>query len=102
VNGGRRLEAHELASVFHALGNATRLRLLEFVLREARCVTRCVEEIGLSQSGVSKHLAQLARAGLVESRPRGRRTYYRVRDPERVEELLRVTRGLRNVSPSAP
>jgi DNA-binding transcriptional ArsR family regulator len=87
---------HEgLARTFAAAGDPVRLRLLRYLLEEEHCVARCTDEVGLSQSGVSKHLAKLVDAGLVRRRQVGRRAYHRVVQPELVAELLRVARQLR-------
>ena len=77
-----------MAEVFAAMGDPTRLRLLRFLLDGEHCVSQCTEELGVVQSGVSKHLARLVRVGLVTRRPAGRRTYHRVSDPEAVRGLL--------------
>ncbi len=57
-----------VADRFRALGDATRLRILN-ALR------------GLGQANVSKHLQTLHRQGFVERRKQGTRTIYRVDDP---------------------
>jgi DNA-binding transcriptional ArsR family regulator len=82
-----------LAKFFRALGDPTRLRLLEFLLHEEHSVNECVEQIGLSQGRVSSHLACLAGCGYVEARRDGRFAYYRVSDP-RVAELVLMARSL--------
>jgi DNA-binding transcriptional ArsR family regulator len=69
------------------------LRLLEFVLREEKSVSECVEHVGLAQGRVSTHLACLADCGFVTLRREGRYAYYRVADP-RVADLVVLARGL--------
>ena len=83
-----RVDDEQVAEVFAAMGDPVRLRLLRFLLDNEHCVTQCVDETGLAQSGVSKHLARLVRVGLVTRRPDGRRTYHRVSDPAAVRALL--------------
>ncbi|MBW3646711.1 MAG: metalloregulator ArsR/SmtB family transcription factor, partial [Actinobacteria bacterium] len=70
-----------IAKFFRALGDPTRLRLLEFVLHEEKTVTQCVEHVGLAQDRVSSHLGCLAGCGFVQVRREGRYTHYRVVDP---------------------
>jgi DNA-binding transcriptional ArsR family regulator len=82
-----------IAKFFRALGDPTRLRLLEFVLHEEKSVSECVEHVGLAQSRVSTHLACLADCGFVTMRREGRYVYYRVTDP-RVAELVLLGRAL--------
>lgn len=82
-----------IAKFFRALGDPTRLRLLEFVLHEEKSVSQCVEHVGLAQGRVSSHLACLADCGYVTLRRDGRYTLYRVGDP-RVAELVLLGRAL--------
>jgi DNA-binding transcriptional ArsR family regulator len=82
-----------IAKFFRALGDPSRLRLLEFVLHEERSVSECVEHIGLAQGRVSTHLACLADCGFVEVRRDGRFTRYKVTDP-RVAELVLLARAV--------
>jgi hypothetical protein len=70
-----------LAKFFRALGDPTRLRLLELLLQEEKSVSECVAEVGLAQSRVSTHLGCLADCGFVQARREGRYAYYRVADP---------------------
>lgn len=82
-----------IAKFFRALGDPSRLRLLEFVLQEEKTVSECVEHVGLAQGRVSTHLACLADCGFVHVRREGRFAYYRVADP-RVADLLLLARSL--------
>lgn len=82
-----------VAKFFRALGDPTRLRLLEFLLTDEHTVGECVAEVGLAQGRVSAHLACLADCGYVTSRRDGRRTYYTVTDP-RVADLVLEARTL--------
>jgi ArsR family transcriptional regulator, cadmium/lead-responsive transcriptional repressor len=82
-----------LAKSFRALGDPTRLRLLEFLLRGEHTVSECVQHAGLSQGRVSNHLACLADCGYVQTRRNGRYNYYQVSDP-RVAELVSVAHSL--------
>jgi DNA-binding transcriptional ArsR family regulator len=82
-----------VAKFFRALGDPTRLRLLEFLLDQERTVGECVMHIGLSQGRVSTHLACLAGCGYVQVRRERRFAFYRVTDP-RVIELVTLARAL--------
>ncbi len=82
-----------VAKFFRALGDPTRLRLLEFLLHAEHTVTECVEHVGLSQGRVSTHLTCLADCGYVTARREGRRAYYRVADP-RVADLVVLAHAL--------
>lgn len=82
-----------VAKFFRALGDTTRLRLLEFLLDEEHTVGECVRHIGLSQGRVSNHLSCLAGCGYVQVRREGRFAFYRVADL-RVAELVGIARAV--------
>jgi len=82
-----------MAKFYRALGDPTRLDLLEFCAEGERTGNECVERAGLSQGRVSAHLACLVSCGLVSVRRQGRFAYYRVTDP-RVAELVRIGQGV--------
>ena len=84
----------DLATTFAAVGDPVRLRLLRYLLDDEHCVAECTAHVGLAQSGVSKHLAKLIDAGLVNRRPAGRRSYHRVADPVTVRRMLQVAEQL--------
>ncbi|NUR14851.1 ArsR/SmtB family transcription factor [Terrabacter sp. C0L_2] len=88
-HAGRRV----MAKFFRAIGDPTRLLLLEFLLDGERTVSECIEQVGLSQSRVSSHLACLADCGFVTARRDGRFTRYQVTDP-RVVHLISLARAL--------
>jgi DNA-binding transcriptional ArsR family regulator len=61
------------------------LRFLDLLRGGERSVTELVEQIGLSQPGVSKHLKVLREAGLVVVRPEGKVRWYGLRAEPLVE-----------------
>ncbi len=65
--------------VIRALGDPLRLRIVTLLARETLCTTHLVEETGAKQTNLSNHLKVLREAGLVETEPCGRFTYYRLR-----------------------
>jgi ArsR family transcriptional regulator len=72
--------------VSRLLADPLRARIVELLSREALCTCHLVEETGAKQTNVSNHLRALREAGLVETEPCGRFTYYRLR-PEPLQEL---------------
>jgi ArsR family transcriptional regulator, cadmium/lead-responsive transcriptional repressor len=78
-----------LAKFFRALGDSTRLRLLEFLMDREHTVSECVAHVGLAQGRVSAHLGCLADCGYVEVRRVGRYAYYRAAEP-RVAEIVQL------------
>src|SRR6202008_4174895 len=74
-------EAAELATLFRALGDPGRLRLLSYLAAQPggeACVCNLTEPLGLSQPTVSHHLKVLTEAGLLEREQRGRWGYFRI------------------------
>lgn len=64
--------------LFRTLADPTRRGLFERLCREGELtVGALVQESGVSQPAVSKHLAVLKSAGLVRDRPEGRQIHYR-------------------------
>ncbi len=72
--------AEDVAKVFKALGDPTRVRLLSLIaaspMGEA-CICDLTAPVGLSQSTVSHHMKQLVDAGLATREQRGKWAYYR-------------------------
>ena len=66
---------------FRALGDETRLRVLETLAAGERCVGDLMDALGLGQSLVSHHLRTLRDAGLVTVRRDGRWAYYGIAEP---------------------
>ncbi|HWO74270.1 MAG TPA: metalloregulator ArsR/SmtB family transcription factor [Dehalococcoidia bacterium] len=66
------------AKLFGALGDPSRLAVLEALRGGPRCVSDLVAETGLSQPSVSGHLASLRRGGLVRREQRGRFAFYSI------------------------
>jgi ArsR family transcriptional regulator len=69
-----------IAARFRALSDETRLRLLLALQGGERSVGALAEELGAAQASISKHLAVLKAAGLVDSRREGPSSLHRVRD----------------------
>jgi ArsR family transcriptional regulator len=62
-----------------ALADPLRSRIVELLAAEQLCVCHIVEMTGARQTNVSNHLRVLRHAGVVETEPAGRFTYYRLR-----------------------
>ena len=83
----------ELALLFAALSDRTRLRLLNLMDGQEVCVCHFVEILGQSQPKISRHLAYLRRAGIVEARREGKWMHYRIVVPKEAgtARILRET-----------
>ena len=91
--------ARDLAHVFKALGDPTRVQLLSIIAAHEggeACVCDLTDPVGLSQPTVSHHLKILVDAGLLTREQRGRWAYYSlVRGA-----LARLADGLSDVGPA--
>jgi len=67
-------------AIAKALSDRNRVRTLMFLRDGELCVCQIIEMLGLAPSTVSKHMAVLYQAGLVEMRKAGRWVYYRLAD----------------------
>ena len=87
----------ECAAVLKAMGDETRLRILESLLLGEKCVTDLTDILRCSQPHVSHHLRILRDAGLVEGHRHGKQVCYRV-DPT----VQRALKSVRRAVPDAP
>ena len=78
---------------FQALGDNTRLRLLNLMGDQEICVCYFVEILGQGQPKISRHLAYLRRAGIVTARREGKWMHYRIAMPPNIgaAQVLRQT-----------
>jgi len=74
------------ADVFHAVGDATRRRILVLLGEGERPVNALARPFRMTRPAVSQHLRVLRQAGLVGVRRAGRERYYRLRG-ERLREV---------------
>ena len=81
-----------IAERFRVLAEPTRLLILNVLLEGERSVTDLVEDTGLNQANVSKHLGILRSSGFVERRKEGLYAFYSVADPS-VAELCDIMCG---------
>jgi len=66
------LETPQLDSVFHALGDPTRRRMLRELASGERTVSQLAEPFAMSLAAASKHIKALENAGLIHREVRGR------------------------------
>jgi ArsR family transcriptional regulator len=82
-----------LARTFKALADPTRLRILNLLLAGPGCVCELQAVLDLPQSLISRHLAYLRNAALVDDQRHGMRVLYRLRTEGAVGEELRLFLG---------
>jgi ArsR family transcriptional regulator len=86
-------EHFNLERFFQALGDTTRLRLLNLMGDQEICVCYLVEILGYPQPKISRHLAYLRSAGIVSARREGKWMHYRIVMPRHngAAQILRET-----------
>lgn len=83
----------ELLAITKALADENRLRAIGLLRDRELCLCQIVEVLGLASSSVSRHMAILQQARLVESRKQGRWAYFRLAEeeaPRPVHEVLEI------------
>jgi len=71
----------DLVQLFQALADPTRLRILNLLAAGELCVCYFVEILGDPQPKISRHLAYLRRAGVVDARRDGKWIHYSLAEP---------------------
>lgn len=81
-------KAGQVADLLKAIANGKRLMVLcRLVERGEMRVGTLADDLGMSQSALSQHLAKMREEGLVAFRREGQGLWYRIGDP-RIEQLL--------------
>jgi ArsR family transcriptional regulator len=85
----------DIERFFQALGDKTRLRLLNLMGDQELCVCYFVEILGQPQPKISRHLAYLRSAGIVAARREGKWMHYRIVMPPHIgaAQILGQTLG---------
>jgi ArsR family transcriptional regulator, arsenate/arsenite/antimonite-responsive transcriptional repressor len=78
----------ELATIFKALSDETRLRTLKLLEHGELCVCDIVAAFDMSQPKISFHLGVLKTAGLVKDRKEGKWMHYKIDDGDLFKRLL--------------
>jgi DNA-binding transcriptional ArsR family regulator len=81
----------DLMTVLKALADESRVRILMALRPKELCVCQIVELLGLAPSTVSKHMAILKQARLVDSRKEARWMFYRLAEKEASVEAKEMT-----------
>jgi len=68
--------------IFKALADPTRLKILECIKNEEKCICEVIPHTGKSQPNVSLHLKTLKHAGLVNERKDGTRIMLSIADKD--------------------
>jgi len=73
-----------------ALSDETRVRALMAVRDRELCLCQLIDLLGLAPSTVSKHMAVLQQAGLIQRRKDGRWHFYRLADDSATSEVKEI------------
>lgn len=81
------------AEFLKAIGQPTRLKVLDLLRRGERSVCDIFPAIGGQQSNISRHLQIMRRAGVLASRKQGLHVLYRIKDAK-IRKLLQDVDGV--------
>jgi len=84
----------DMAELFAALADKTRLRILNLMREDEICVCFFTEALGESQPKISRHLATLRKSGVVSARRDGKWMHYSLAVPEDDEKAAVLRRTL--------
>src|SRR5512143_2292569 len=79
---------NELTSIFKALSDETRLRIIKLLERGELCVCDIVAALDMVQPKVSFHLGTLKEAGLIKDRKQGKWNHYSLSDNDLFRRML--------------
>jgi ArsR family transcriptional regulator len=79
------------AEILKALGQPTRLKIIDFLRDGERCVCEIFPAINEEQSNTSRHLNMMLSAGVLSRRKDGLKIYYAIKRPEILEVIDIVT-----------
>src|SRR5688572_9407760 len=91
-----------IVKILRLLADETRLRLLLLLRREELSVVELQEILGMGQSRISTHLAQLRQAGLVIDRRAGKNIYYALTTAASDPQLLTILDASAKELPESP
>jgi DNA-binding transcriptional ArsR family regulator len=79
----------ELAEIFGALSDPSRLRIIAALNKGEMNVSALAEQVGLSESATSHHLRSLRQMRIVRARKEGRQVFYALID-DHVQQLYQI------------
>ncbi len=80
--------------MFKALGDSTRLRILDLIKNGEKCICEIIPETGKSQPTVSQHLKILRQANLVKQRKEGTNIWIHAKDKQ-IYQIIKEIRGMK-------
>ena len=83
------------ADFLKSLAHPSRLAIIEYLKKDEASVGQMMNDLGIEQSGLSKHLATLRQAGILTSRQEKASVYYSVKDKDIYHVLRPIAEILR-------
>ncbi len=80
---------NEWAEILRTIGHPVRIRIIETLLDDDKCVSNIWVSLGLPQSTVSQHLSLLRTRGIVQNQRYGSKVKYSITD-RRIEEIINL------------
>jgi DNA-binding transcriptional ArsR family regulator len=75
------------SEIFQALGNPTRIAIVEALRDGEMSAGKLIEKLGIEQANASQHLSILRARQIVINRKVGNQVFYSIRDPALIEVL---------------
>jgi DNA-binding transcriptional ArsR family regulator len=84
-------EQNELANKFKALGHPARIAILQFIVKQGKCIcSTIVDELPLAQPTISQHLKELKAVGIIKGSIEGKGICYCVDNNILADLTLRI------------
>lgn len=80
-------ECGQTAEMFKLISDGSRLRIFFFLCHCEECVGNIAAAMEMTDPAVSHHLRLLKKAGLIDSRRKGKEVFYRLADTQQAELL---------------
>ncbi len=80
----------ELSDLFKVFGDSSRIKIMNCIYNNKKCVSQIAEELKMTHSAVSHQLKNLKQARLVKSKKEGKEVYY-VLDDEHIEKIFSLS-----------
>jgi len=79
----------KLLKITKALSDPTRLKIIQFILKEEKCVCEIIPHVNRSQPTVSLQLKKLEDLDLIKSTKKGKFVFYSIKE-EKIKEILKL------------
>ena len=74
-----------VAAYFSMMSEPTRIKIIHAICQKEKSVNEIVEDLGATQTNVSRHLGLMYRSGVVARRKEGNQVFYRISDQAMVD-----------------